>query len=1532
MTDPDRTQSADDLDPSDAGLTVPPDDVTLMPPSRTPPPPDSPTIPCESAGEEPSGTLALPAESAVLPPAPLPVPAEAPATLAPPTVAPPRCEFPSMAETLAPPEAPAFTGESTEHGSQQPAITPAESSGTLLDAHLISGPTARVTDKAPPVVPRVTGPGFAVSDAPSTVARPEAVKTGKFHRVTLPKVEGYEVLSELGRGGMGVVYRARQIGLNRIVALKMVLTAGRASADELARFRAEAEAVAYLHHPNIVQVYDVGTFEGLPYFSLEFCPGGTLSDRVGGKPQPPRLAARIVRDLARAVHHAHQRNILHRDLKPANVLLALPYVDPSERETRSVDRKTQKVESKAPSAVSENKATEPALRAPLSGQQRIDAGKLQPGEGDLALCIPKITDFGLAKRLEGDAGQTRDGSVMGTPSYMAPEQAQGKVRELGPPADVYALGAILYDLLTGGPPFRGDTVMDTLHQVINREPVSPQDLHAKVPADLDTICLKCLEKDPSKRYASADALAEDLRRFLDGEPILARPTAWWEKVAKWARRRPAAAALAVVVALALVGLCGGGYVLAEQEADRAAEETKLRGLAVSEKQRAETQRERAEKLQAEAEEQSRREADLKDAALAAKQAAETQRKRAEVLKGLAEEQSRREADLKNAALAAKQAAETQRKRAEELKGLAEEHFRKACAAVDTLLARIGHERLAHEPRMEQIRRELLQKAAAFYEGFLRERGDDPSVKWQTARTQKNLGDIQEMLGAYDQAEERYRAALALFVELRSTAPDDRRYGQDLAATQHNLGLLLSETGRTAEAEKALRSARDLRLGLIDPMADGDARGELAASDHALGLLLERRGNFNDAETAFKAALEQQKKVAEGAAADEHGAKAWREVARTDNSLGRVAEATGRATEAEGYYDSALAILTRLVAAAPRVPEVRQELGQTYDNLGRLRRDTDPAAATKDYEEAVHVGEKLVEDFPATPAYRQDWAAALNNLGILRLAAGRSREADEAFGRALSLKERLAAEIHWVADFRRDFGAGLNNRGIQLKTQDRSAEADKTFIRAVKVLTDLVTEHPDTPDYQRELARTLVNHALVRQADRKADEAETLLQKAVTIQEKLVARPDALPEYRSEMYRTHVALGALYHLRIQPAGGRNAPKAREELARAESEYRSAIDGFKELAASYAKEPDYRYQEALASSALAGLLAARGQSMEARTQWELAAGLLVALAEQHAEIPGYRLDLGRTYNDWALHCAVTGAMKEAGELWGRASVALAELVRAYPKDAAARQELAKVENNRAVLALKANRLADATAAYRRSVEALEGLPAGSRPSPEYSHSLMASHRELAEQLSATGATTQEVEAEWRHVAESCRSLVKQVPNNPQYASELGIVAHKLGQYLLLQNRPEASRPILDEATAAQRTALKLSPTPAFKALLGQHLKLLKEVLFQLSDHAAAAAVVGELVAMRPADGSGRHELAAADLARCATLASTDKKLSESQRQETSQGYSDRAMVELQEAVKDGFKDARELNKRQFDILRQRADFKELAKTFE
>ena len=320
----------------------------------------------------------------------------------------------------------------------------------------------------------------------------------------------YALEEELGRGGMGVVYEARQLDLNRVVALKMILAGSHAGTDDLARFRLEAEALAQLRHPNIVRIFEVGQHDGLPFLELEYIDGGSLAERLQKRKLPVEAAAELVETLARAVHAAHERGLVHRDLKPANVLL---------------DRQG----------------------------------------------VPKLTDFGLAKRLDAPGGRTASGAILGTPNYMAPEQAEGKTRLIGPAADVYGLGAILYELLTGQTPFKADTSLDAFLQAMEKEPPRPAALNPRVPRDLETVCLKCLARDPRQRYASAGQLAEDLGCVLADVPLrhgrrAGRLARAFGRMGRSVRRRPLRSAyialsLAAMVVLVLaIWLIGAGGV------------------------------------------------------------------------------------------------------------------------------------------------------------------------------------------------------------------------------------------------------------------------------------------------------------------------------------------------------------------------------------------------------------------------------------------------------------------------------------------------------------------------------------------------------------------------------------------------------------------------------------------------------------------------------------------------------------------------------------------------------------------------------------------------------------------------------------------------------------------------------------------------------------------------------------------------------------------------------------------------------------
>jgi serine/threonine protein kinase len=462
----------------------------------------------------------------------------------------------------------------------------------------------------------------------------------------VPAVAGYEVLSELGRGGMGVVYRARQLLLNRPCVLKMILAGAHADAESIVRFLAEAAAVARLQHPNIVQIHHIGVADGLPYFELEDLDGGSLDRQLDGTPWHERRAAGLIEALARAVAAAHRQEIIHRDLKPGNVLLA--------------------------------------------------------ADG-----TPKITDFGLAKSLSTDSGLTRTDSILGSPGYMAPEQAEGKTKQVGPLADVYALGAILYELLTGRPPFRGATVLETLEQVKTTEPVPPSRLVPGLPRDVETIALKCLQKEPAKRYDSASALAEDLRRFLGGEPIVARPVPPWERAIKWARRRPAIATLAAAVLLLLAALLGLG-VLSYQRINSA--------LSIAEERR--------------------------------------------------------------------KAAEGSQREAIKQTKVADANFARARKAVDDSFTIVSESKLLNVPGLRALRADLLGSSLRFYEEFLRERSDDPSLSNDLLRTRVRVAEVLSELGRREEANEAYKSAITGLEQAIQDRPDELDLKTGLADALH----------------------------------------------------------------------------------------------------------------------------------------------------------------------------------------------------------------------------------------------------------------------------------------------------------------------------------------------------------------------------------------------------------------------------------------------------------------------------------------------------------------------------------------------------------------------------------------------------------------------------------------------------------------------------------------------------------------------------------------------------------------------------
>jgi eukaryotic-like serine/threonine-protein kinase len=721
----------------------------------------------------------------------------------------------------------------------------------------------------------------------------------------MPTVPGYEILGVLGRGGMGVVYRARQLKLNRLVALKMVLSGAHAGPRELQRFLTEAEAVAQMQHSHIVQIYEIGEHDGCPFIALEYLDGGSLAERLTGAPLPARVATRLVEQLADAMDYAHQRGILHRDLKPGNILLQF-------------------------------------------GGSRAEFKPDDTAHLELQAARAKITDFGLAKRLDVDSGQTRSGDVIGTPNYMAPEQGEGRIKDLGPATDVYSLGAILYELLTGRPPFNAESPFETVLQVINEEPVPPTQLHSKVPRDLETICLKCLQKEIPRRYASAGELAADLGRFLNQEPIRARPVRWWERAWKWAKRRPAVAALVAACCAAVVALGVVGTWAYAQQREAAARERELRGMSDLRWQLARSAvddmyTQVAEKWLANEPQKD----DLQRAFL---------EKARDIYQHLAEERSDDAAVRRETALASFRVGQIYRElgRREE----AEAAYRPALTAQEQLVQQF--------PDKAEYRQDLSETANWLGE-LLRAGG-------------KRLGE----------AEQAFRRAGRLQAELAGAYPRVPRYRMALARTHYNLGAVEMDTGRPREAGADYGTSIELLEGLRkDFPEEPDYRQELATSYTDRGLLLHETRRPEEAQGDCREAVALQKALAEKGSSP----PLYRyRLAVFLNNLGLVL-ASGRPTEALAHHDEALQILRRLTDDFPGRPLYRYEQGNTWNFLGALHEARpDPEAAEAAWRKALELFEPLVKQHGDTPEYRYGLGQACGNLGWLHLKRGAWAEA------------------------------------------------------------------------------------------------------------------------------------------------------------------------------------------------------------------------------------------------------------------------------------------------------------------------------------------------------------------------------------------------------------------------------------------------------------------------------------------------------------------------------------------------------------
>jgi serine/threonine-protein kinase len=928
----------------------------------------------------------------------------------------------------------------------------------------------------------------------------------------------YELLDDLACGGMGVVYKARHQKLGRVVALKMIRAAALAQAEDVARFRLEAEAVAALDHPNIVPIYDVGEHDGRPYFTMKLIDGGSLAAALGAArwSAAPRAAAQLVATVARAVHYAHERGILHRDLKPANILL---------------DRQ---------------------------------------GE-------PHVSDFGLATRLPSATTPapahtlTQKGIAVGTPGYMAPEQANGPKAGVTVAADVYSLGAVLYELLTGRPPFQADTPLETLVQVLERPPARPRSLAPAVPRDLETICLKCLEKDPARRYASAEALADDLQRFLDGEPIQARPAGTPERVWRWCRRSPAVATLAAALAVAVTGGLVAVTFLWQRAEGRRLQAEEQRQLAEAALRSAREERERAEAHRLEAEEGFRQAHQVVE-----RFCMRLSEERLSHVPGL--QPVRR--DMLAAGLKYYQDFVAKRSDDPDLKAdLAKAHFRVAFLtnlvgskrdALDSYAQALKtyEELSAADPDnccyREQIamtcinmggvleatneRKAALdtyERARDLLEGLDRASPGSPKVLANLGILYNNLGNVNRVLNHLDESQNAYEKALAVQERLSRNDPRDPVPLRELAVVYVNVAILYSTRGDKDEALRWHEKARDLQEKLFhDHPSDTKVQHDLALTCRRIGDRLVRDGRSEEGMRSLEKGhgLIEKLAAANGSVTEYQ----W-ELALSHRSLGHAEKAAKDKVKAAASYRAAIDLLRKVRRQDSSAVTYSRDLAATLFDLALLLSDESQKwdEAIRSYAQSADLYRELARSGSDADALA-DLAAACTNLGLLRRDARRTEGALAAFTEARDAREILVRLRPNEPRYRNDLAGSWFNIGRMQSFLKRHEEETRGYERSREIREQLVKEYPENVAYHHDLGTTLVNLGYTYAQTERIDEGLATLRRAVEEKRFAFTAAPQSPEHRRGMNNAYGALAEVERQRGTPSASAAALLERREL--------------------------------------------------------------------------------------------------------------------------------------------------------------------------------------------------------------------------------------------------------------------------------------------------------------------------------------------------------------------------------------------------
>lgn len=792
----------------------------------------------------------------------------------------------------------------------------------------------------------------------------------------------YQIIDTIAKGGMGIVYKARQRKLNRVVAIKMILAGQFADDTDVDRFYAEAAAAGALQHPNIVGIHEVGEVNGQHFFSMDYVDGDSLSALVREHPLLPPEAAQYVKTIAETMQFAHEQGIVHRDLKPSNVL---------------VDKQSR----------------------------------------------PLITDFGLAKSVSAQSQLTMSGAIVGTPSYMPPEQAKGESERVGPRSDIYSTGAILYELVTGHPPFRAATPFETIRQVIDTDPISPRMVNPSVPKDLETICLKCLQKEPANRYQTSQELADELGRFLRGEPIIARPIGRIARIWRWCQRNPVpATAIAASVLFLMIAVISSTVGLVQTR----------RALAVS-----------------------------------------------------------------------------------------EASFRAQMSAVNDLMTRVSENTLLNQPGLQPLRKDLLERALAYYERFAQERANDPAVQDELAAAYFRIGAITEAIESADKALTHYQTAKTMQEKLLQQRPKDPARLDALGTTLNALGTLKVRQQQYDSAQQEFTAALATREQLVTAEPDNVEYQRLLGNTHMnIGLAYYNAGK---SARARKELLEAQRIHLQALRREPRNLKLRRDVGKGYYNLGNVNWFDQQTAQAEKDFQSAVQTFDSLIKDQPNDLENNNLHAICLRFLGDIHADDAPDIARQRYGEAIERLDRLVSKNPDVLEYQLALAGVWMNVGILESSHGKSATVEYQQARRIlvTLSEKYPTEQR----FRRDLAKTLHALGYEQQLSRDFTDARQQFSDACDIFQGLIKQHGHDADFLAQYAGASLDLGQLEMDQSNFAAAVEAFRTACELRESLTKIAPREPYHRLDLAVALRQLGTAQ----QKAGVREAGSASLQRARA-----------------------------------------------------------------------------------------------------------------------------------------------------------------------------------------------------------------------------------------------------------------------------------------------------------------------------------------------------------------------------------------------